>query len=461
MQNIATPSTSIACHHSRWKLNRDFIAGEYAVKSITAGYLPRLPVHDPFAFPNANEAYCGYLNRTNFFPASARILDGIKGMIFRKLPHFKCATSLQSVFNTITADGCNVFDLAETVVSEVMATNFVGLYVDYPSIPAGTSQAEMERLNHRPFITLYPAESILEVTTSVIANVQTITRVRLMDNAETIRELVLKDGVYMIVIHDHVNGQWLPREPIIPAKNNKPINRIPFVLVSTKARTTKPSKAVMDDICLLNKQLFQAQANAGNSLYYCANPILVFKGVAQTDIKMSAGTILFFEGHTSETPVDVEYVEYKGTAQSALDDAVATLKDELKAVGGRIISPDGKTGVESAEALNLQRDSENSVLASHSKTISRAIREALQIVADWLGSAEPVEFELNTDFNPQALSAQERAQIVAEWMAGLYTHETALGMLIDGEILPDSFDIEGEIERVSSEQLSKDKPSAF
>jgi len=461
MQNISAPTPQIAAYHARWKRNRDVIEGEYSVKNPHAGYIPRLPIHDHIAFPlTAEKSYREYLSRCPFFPASSRILEGMMGLIFRKPPRLMATAAMEPILMATTEDGLTAYDLAEKVVEEVLTTNFAGLLVDYPEVRAGISRAQAEAEGSRPFIRMYRAESILEVSVGVIANRRAITRVRVKDNDETIRELALVDGVYTVTIHDYVNNQWIARAPIVPVRQGQPLNQIPFFVASTKAKAVEPAKAVMDDVCALNIQLFQAQANSANSLYYCANPILYIKGVAASDIKISAGTILFFEKHSQETPVEIGYAEFAGQGQAALDNAVQRIKDELSSIGSRIIAPDSKAGVESAEALALRKASENSVLASHANTISRVIKQALDFAAFWIGSEE-VEFALSTDFLPAQMTAQERAQVVAEWMAGLYTHETALELLKDGEILPPAFDIEGEIERVQQESVSVDRPQGL
>jgi len=88
-------------------------------------------------------------------------------------------------------------------------------------VRAGISRAQAEAEGARPFIRMYRAESILEVTAGVIANRRAITRVKVKDNDETIRELALVDGVYTVTIHDYVNNQWISRAPIVPVRQGQ------------------------------------------------------------------------------------------------------------------------------------------------------------------------------------------------------------------------------------------------
>lgn len=457
-ENISLPTSTIAANINRWKRNRDIISGSEAVKRPTAGYLHRLPTHDVSDHPQKGEQrYRDYLARTHFFPAANRILDGLKGMIFRKAAHLKASTALTAILDTITEDGWTVADLAENVVEEVFTTNFCGLYVDHPLVPAGASRAEAEKINARPFVHLYRSEAILEVTRRTVTNKAKIVRVRLLDDENTVRELILDNGAYTVIIHDFIAGVWVPRPAIVPLRNGKPLDEIPFRIVSTHARAIDPTKAVMDDVCELNVDLFRAQARETNLHHFYGNPILLIRGAKASDMVLDAGAALFYPDHKPETPVEVSYVEPSGVGDEALTKKVATLKEEISIIGSRIISPDTKSGVETAEAMTLRKANENSVLASYTKTISRAIKEILDIVAEWTGAPE-VEFELSTDFLPASMTPQERAQVVAEWMAGLYPREVALEQLKRGEILPDDFDIQEAIEKVDLENANSDRP---
>lgn len=460
MQDISLPTDLIASNYQRWKRNRDLIAGEDTVKQINAGYLPRIdPIHDYASFPaTANDSYKKYLSRSPFFPASSRILDGIMGMVFRKPVRLEASTALTPIMETITEDSLTVDDLAEEVAKEVFTTGYAGLLVDHPQAKQALSLAEAQKVNARPFVRTYAAEAILEVTAGVVLNKRKLMRVRVMDNPDTIREMVIgEDGFYAVIFHDNKEGVWLPRDPIWPTRAGQKLTDIPFVVVSTKARAIAPVKAVMDDICLLNIQLFRAQANSASLMHYCANPILGAYGIAPTDLKVSLGTILFFPDHSTEKPNDLKYTQASNEGQESLDNAVQRIKDELSAVGSRIIAPDGKAGVESAEALTLRKANENSVLASYVKTISRGIKEALDWVAWWMNQPE-VDFALSTDFLPTAMTPQERVQVVNEWQKGLYSHDTALKLLIDGEILPPDFDVEAEITKANEESAAVDRP---
>lgn len=456
---IFDPTPEIFAHHKRWKRNRDVITGSDAVKAFNAGYLPRImPIQDRNSYPEtADESYRSYLQRTPFFPASSRVMDGLMGMIFRKAINITAPNSMVPLLDTITRNGMTISDICEEIVSESLITNFTGLYVDLPAVAKGASKLEAEKSGVRPFMTMYKAESILEVTPDVIDNVRKLVRVRLLDNDETVRELLLKDGIYQVIIHTKdKNGQVVASAPFIPTRKGQPLNEIPFNIVSTKPRAISPQKAMMDDICELNIELFKAQANSANSQYYYANPMFVFYGIEAQNLKVSAGSMLFLPPKTAESGVGAEILQ-AGGGDSILTEAVETLKAELSIIGSRILAPDTKAGVESAEALMLRKTSENSVIASQTRTINRGINEAVNRVSWWIGDQE-ILIEISTDFIPAPMTPEERAMTVAEWQAGLYSRDAAIAKFIEGEVLPPTFDAEADAELIDALALNADRP---
>lgn len=454
--SIDTPTQVIAAAHARWKRNRDMIAGEDAVKKAGEVYLPRLG--------NQTDAdYLKYLARVPFFPGAARTHAGMLGLVTRKTGVFERPDSLAAIFDTITHSGHTVDDLAEEVMGETLTTNFTGLLIDFPTGTASTTArtvAEVEALNVRPFISSYIAESILEISTGVIANSQKIVRVRLLeDGGKTVRELTLADGVYRVIVHRKNEGGWTADAPVTPMRNGIPLTDIPFVLVTTKARAFNPVEGPLDHVCLTNGHLYREQADAKNSRFYSSAPILTVFGAKKTDITINPGTILWFEDHTKDEPIDTKFVEFSGAGQETLENAVRDLKDDMAKLGSNILASE-KSAAEAAETHAIRRSSENSVLASMARAVSRKVEEALNWVAWWMtGEEDAVSYSLNTDFVPTPMTAEERKAALAEWQSGAISIDTFYEMLIAGEVLPDSFDAEAEKQKIAAESAFIDRPS--
>lgn len=449
--NIDEPTPEIEQARTRWERNRAFLSGEDAVKAKRCTYLRKIA-------DMTDDEYTAYLDRVPFFAGAARIKDGLKGLIFRKAPTLDIADSLIPIFDTITQAGHTFNDLAEDLVEESLITGFTGLLVDHPASVEGLTQANAIARGQRPFIALYQAESILEVSTAVVNNVQMIVRVRLLDDENTVRELLLDEGVYFVIIHKKVEGEWFASDPIAPTMNGQPLNRVPFVLVTDKPRRCSPCKAPLDDVVQANKHEYRASAMADNSRYFSSSPMLVVKGAeAQASLVIAPGRVLQYPQHKPDAPVEIEYLEFAGTGQQSLDSNVQVRKDEMAMLGLRMLASEAK-GVEAAETHAIRRASENSILAAFTRRQSDRLQEAAQIVADWLNAGE-VSVNLNADFLPSPMSEAEMKQWADMVASGLISFETFCNRLIDGEKLPEDFDIEAEQERRAQNSLDADRPS--
>ncbi len=183
--DISTPSPEIAAHHRRWACNRAVVEGEYAVKAAGEVYLPRLPTQ-------CERQYRGYVASVDYFPATQRTLESYIGLITRKPATLVAEDSVRDILSTITAR-YGLDDLSLKLLRETCITNFTGTLDDFPVNDEPVSAAAALTEGRRPFVAVYPAESILEVTDDVVRNRFAITRVRLLDDKDTVRELRLSE----------------------------------------------------------------------------------------------------------------------------------------------------------------------------------------------------------------------------------------------------------------------------
>ena len=76
---VDTPHGEYLEFAGKWAKARDAAAGEEAVKARRDEYLPMLKGQN-------KDDYAAYLNRTLYSNATARTVDGLSGMIFRRAP---------------------------------------------------------------------------------------------------------------------------------------------------------------------------------------------------------------------------------------------------------------------------------------------------------------------------------------------------------------------------------------
>lgn len=443
--NINEPDHCIASYYPIWQRNRHVIDGERSIRQNCHLYLPPHPMMSP-------GQYRAFIHRVPFFPAASRTLAGLIGLMFRKAPTIQAPDNLLPILNTITRRGDPIGKLGETVARELLVTNFVGLLVDYPPSPAGLSLSQAQAHGNRPSINLYRAESILGAEPGIVGNRQVLTRVRLKEEDGSIRELVLIDGVYTVILHrDNGTGSFVADDPVVPLASGKPLDRIPFVIGNTDGEW-EPTIPPMADMCAHNVQYFLAQANLAQTHHFSTIPIYVVTGadVTPEDIPVYPGAAWTFDKDTAKA----EVLEYKGTAVEALRQSVQDIKEEMAAIGSRILASE-KASKESADALSIRRASENAVLASTARIVSRIINDALDIIEYWMGLPdETLEFEVNTDFNPMALTSLDITARLGLVQANVISKEAFVQMMMDSGDLPETFDYDLDQSKIAEEDAS-------
>ncbi|THD35704.1 MAG: DUF4055 domain-containing protein [Sphingomonas sp.] len=443
--NINEPDQCIASYYPIWLRNRHVIDGERAIRQNCEAYLPRHP------HMTVGE-YRSFIHRVPFFPAASRTLAGLIGLMFRKAPTIQAPENLLPILNTITRRGDPIGKLGEMVARELLITNFIGLLVDYPPSPVGLSLSQAQATGHRPSINLYRAESILKATPGIVGNRQVLVRVCLKEEDGSVRELVLIDGVYTVIMHrDDGTGSLVPEEPVIPLANGKPLDRIPFVIGNTEG-SWEPTIPPMSDMCAHNIQYFLAQANLAQTHHFSSTPIYVVTGadVKPEDLPVYPGAAWTFDKETAKA----EILEYKGTSVEALRQSIQDIKEEMAAIGSRILASE-KAAKEAADALAIRRASENAVLASTARIVSRIVNDALHLIEYWMGLGEgTLEFEVNTDFNPSALSSLDLTARLALVQANVISKEAFIEMMIDSGDLPETFDYDLDQSKIAEEDAS-------
>lgn len=446
--DIALVDLSIAEFHDEWRTNRAMIAGARKVRAGGELYLPR--------FPSVDKAqHQAIIERTPFFPGASRTHEGLMGLLFRKPPKVEAPDAYRALLDIITIEGDSIVDLAEDVADETLTINFGIMLTDYPVAPGPMSLAEAIDKGFGPRILLYPGEAILGVETGVVNGSKAPVRIRLQEDAKTIRELVLIAGIYTVNLwRQDTTGDWAIAETIVPTRGAKrePLREIPATKINT-GRKYVPYTAPLFDVCDLNKSHFHASSNLATCDYWMSNPTPWTTGTKPSaTISIAPGTIWQFE----EEGARVGMLEYAGSQAGQLDSRTATIRDYMASAGARILAPEKTAGVESAQALEIRNAAQTATLDGVSAVVEGAINDQLKWVAWWLGLEEgELKLTMSRDFVNAKLGPEERKQIVAEWQAGFYSHETAVDQMKAGNVLAEDYDLEADREIMAQEAADR------
>jgi hypothetical protein len=441
--NINEPHPSIKCHYTRWKRNREFVAGEDAVKCSDANYLPKLP-------SQSDSDYLNYKEAVDFFPGALRTLESHVGLIFRKDAHFVAPPGHDELWETVN-DHKNKDQLARHLLGERIVTGYTGLLIDHDAQPEGLSAAQASAAGYHARISVYAAEAILDVVPMIVGGKRVIAQVRLLDDEKTVRELRLDAGVYTQNIHTLTEGgDWMLVETITPLKNGAALDHIPFVLDNSNPGGHLPAKAPLDEVVNVNRQLYRAQAQLNNTLRNVASPMRVICGADDENRTYTVSPDSIWVFTSPETKV--QFLEMSGNGAGALRQQVRDKIEEMAAIGARTLQSE-KAAAETAEAMSIRKASENSLLASIANSVSENYTKALREVANWSNINGEVTYRLNTDFLPESMKPEEVTALFGLVQAGKLSTESFYERLQAGEILSDAISWEEEKQRIAQDSF--------
>ena len=437
-----------------WQSLRDAIEGEYAVKAAGTAYLPKLG-------GQSYEEYAAYKLRASFYNATGRTVDGLSGMVFRKPMDVQAPDAMTVFLEDASLRGVDFQGFAESIVEEDLVVGRAGVLVDYPHVEAAAmSQAQAERLNLRPFLVQYNAESILDWRLTQLENKTVLSMVKLrecvyepvdefnQEEIEQIRVLDLNEGGYrQRIFRRDVNGDWQQfGTDIIPTMRGLPLSFIPFIFVGVRDTTPHIDKPPLIDLADKNLDHYRMDADYHHSLHFlAAGSTRWVKGVREDEINAGVFDRAGPTALMASTEAEAEFgiCEPQGKGIPAQRQALKDAEDQMAALGARMLAPE-KRQAETAETATIYRQGEMSVLASLAQAVSNALTQALEIARDWMGLSGEVSVSLNRDFSPQKMTHWDMSEYLKQLQSGVISYATFARIMIEGERWPDDIDPEAE-----------------
>jgi hypothetical protein len=441
---VNEPSATNARNLKRWRIARDVTSGTYAVKDAGKEYLP-------IAYRGQEaEDYDRFKQATPFYPAASRTLDGIVGLMMRKEPVLEGAGLIAEVKNVLSTNGDSIEELARLTCREVLTTNYCGLLTDYPEGKASSLGAMLDE-GIRPNVNLYPAESVLECSPGIVRNRRVPIRVRLLDDSNTVRLFKLDgDGFVVIEVYKAKEGAF-PEEGDFsrryePMADGKRLTEIPFDLI-TSDNSFIPSASQLDNVVALNLDHYVTQGLLTRQLLFGISPMLFIAGVEEkegNEIEWVPGAV-----YTTDKAEAKPYViNVPSDAAVPLEHQLDKLEDRMAAVASRILARQ-KAVAEAAETEAVRQGAENSVVAMLATAISARFERACGRVNLFTGNTDAVRFQINTDYLPTTISAQEITALLGLRTAGEISRESLFYKLRTAGLFNETLTFQEEQTRIN------------
>lgn len=416
----------------RWRTIRDCLDGAEAIRQAGDKYLPR-PNPDDESKEN-RARYKAYLTRASWYGVLSHTHSRLIGQVFATDPAVDAPPILEHVVDHADGGGRSLAQQAREALGLVLAYGRCGLLVDFPSEAEGASLADVKSGRARPTISLYQPEQIINWRVQMDGANKVLTLLVLKEkyvkSDDGFRE-ELGDQYRVFVRTESGVEQQLWRDENLSSPHTviqvldgrgSQMTDIPFVFIGSEDNDPDPDEPPMYDMAELNIGHWRNSADTEESSYMVGQPTPWVSGIDEDWLERVMGGKLRVG---SRGGVPLPQGGAFGIAQVApnmLPRELAQDKEkQMLALGARLTEPRG--GQVTATEASLNEAGSLSVLALCAKNVSEAYTQALEICLLFLAATGEVSFDLNTDFEMHRMTAQDRAQLTAEWQSGQITTE--------------------------------------
>jgi hypothetical protein len=463
MSTVDTQHKDYAKMVNKWKRCRDTVSGQDAVHDAGETYLPKLK-------DQTADAYEAYKLRTQFFNAVWRTISSLSGMIFRKPPVINVASSIEELLNDVTMSGVNFQIFAQQTAIEILTSGRMGILVDYPAQSVeGMTAADAAKLNLRPTMQKYNAETIINWKVGRIGNRSVLTQVVLtedfseaenefVEKTETrYRVLDLFENKYRVRVFriDENKEDELVSE-VIPLMSGNPLDYIPFYFIGIDDTTPAVDDPPLIDIVDVNLDHYRLDADYKHGLHFTGLPTLFISGYTPEN----KGDKLYIGSPVCNALPDpaakAYFVEFTGQGLQAIKEAKEADEQQMAILGARLLTSE-KKDTETAQTAQIHRAGESSILSAIAQTISIGLTNALNTFSAWAGSPGKWSVTLNQEFLPPEMTPQELAGILQAWQAGMpgFSDQGVFDLLQKREVIAPDVTLEDELSNIDNKQIPK------
>jgi hypothetical protein len=472
----------------KWERCRDVAAGQDAVHQAGEKYLPKLKAQ-------TSNDYKAMVLRSTFYNATWRTISGLLGMMFRKPPKVEVPAAVEELLKDVDAAGQPFQLLLQDVSENALTVGRIAVLVDYPTAPKGLTQADARRMNLRPTMLLYRAESVINWRTGRVNNQTVLTQVVLkepesVDNPkdefeskeqDTYRVLdleqlpaspgdntpaspVYRQRVFKPQLTKSTTGMkgnataYVPGPPIYPEMRSMKLGFIPLVIMGTDEVGPDVDEPPLIDLVDLNLAHYRTSADYAHGCHFTALPTLFLAGFKREldaagnpkDVYIGSETAIV----SANEKAQASFVEFSGAGLSTLENKLNREEQQMAILGARMLEPQ-KKAVETAESSSIHRKGEESTLSSMAQAISLGMTQALKWFTEW-AEADPskVLVELNRDFYPAPMDPAMLSALLGGWQQGApgLSDQGLFNLLKAGEIVAEEVTLEEEQARIAERQ---------
>lgn len=435
MPNVSFVRDEVAKMKDWWDPVKDCLGGQRAIKETREKYLLK---PNPADLSEENKKrYDQYLERAVFYNVTQRTHSGLVGQVFQQDPIAKLPALMEPLLIDIDGAGVSLDQQSKKALGEVLGYGRCGLFVDYPKVEGAVSRQDLLDGKVRPTVILYDPWDIINWRTKTVGAKKLLSLVVIAEQyiAEDdgfepksekqwrVLRVEEKTGVYRVEIWREANGTHQEYEHYYPldADGNN-LEEIPFTFIGSVNNDPNVDLPPLYDLAIINIAHYRNSADYEEACHMTGQPTPYLAGLTKDWVE----EVLKGEVHLgSRAAIPLPQGGTAGLLQASPNtmpkEAMELKERQMVALGAKLAEQ--ATVQRTATEARQEEASEVSILATCAKNVAAAYRAALTWCGVFLGTDQEPEFDLNTDFELGRMSSQDRAQLIAEWLAGAIAFE--------------------------------------
>lgn len=408
----------------RWAVCRETIEGEDIVKQNGEKYLPMASGKDNEGRKKRYEAFKMRTPYVNFVGGAHGIMHA---MIFRRSPSIRCADEFKKsgYLNNVDGKGKSIYQFVSDSTDDLLKTGYGAWLLDVPAATAGMTKLQAEQQGIRPYLSYYPAESIINRFYDNSTGVSKLSLVVLKEQAtKVINDFQVEQYTRYRVLTFDKKGYYIQKiyTPVFSDKEYEKDKIIKFdvkeipVTISIDGKTQRldylpvvilpydrPEKPPLYDLAMLNVHHYQLSADYTNGVHMTTVPTGYITGYTPKedgDDDITLGGDAFLTEENSDARFGV--LSFSGEGLEHCEKAIDKCESQIAGIFMKNIAPDKKTS-ETAEAAYVHRSGENAKLATFARNVSEKLSQIMTWYAQWCGYDTLMEIHLNYDYETMAL----------------------------------------------------------
>lgn len=436
---------------------RALMGGTAKMREAGETYLPKFGAESV-------DAYKARLSASWLFNGYRKTVRDMTGRVFGKPVELTDSppADLVTWCENVDLAGRDLSTFARAVFEDALSGPGISwVMVDAPRREGTVTLAEAQAQNLRPFLTHLSAEDILGWRSQAIANVQTLTQIRIRecvtqpDPKDEFADIEVKqirvldrtpEGVTVRIFRE-VETQGRKAWVLVDGPYLTGLAEITVVPFYANRDGFFEGEPLLEDLADINIAHWQSQSDQRNILHFARVPILFGAGVEAQDVVIGAAKLIT----AGDTNAKLSFVEHSGQAIEAGRQDLKDLEFQMEAFGLQLLAPRASAQSATGEALDAAK--ETSTLAMTADALRDCLEQALGWMCQYGGLGETsVSVTVNDDFGIHPFTAQDVSVLLQAVQQGELSRVSAIEEMKRRGWLRSDIDVSEELARIDADQ---------